>query len=284
MLKRFSLLSLLLVAAVFGAQRPALSQALLPYTLPLDQEQLEQAGLELASDAAQLAQFQQVRAALSRAQLATQLLPDNANAWGLLGSLYLQANEIEDATAALERAKILDPDNAPVLFALGTVYFRQEEYLKAANSLESGLALEPEADNPGALFDLGNAYYKLDRYEEAIATYQKAADQQEDFWPAVNNIGLVMYEQNNVEGAIAKWQEALEMSDGQSEPRLAIAVALFRQGDRSQAVALGTEALERDSRYADIAFLDENLWGTQLLMATEAFFELPEMMALIAQL
>lgn len=283
-LKRLYLVSVLIAATVLVPQRPALSQALLPYTLPLDQEQLEQAGLQLASEAAQLVQFQQGRAALSRAQLATQLLPDNANAWGLLGSIYLlpEINDLDNAVVALERAKSLDAGNAPVLFALGTVYFRQEQYLQSVNSLEAGLSLE--ADNSGALFDLGNAYYKLERYEDAIARYQQAADLEVDFWPAVNNIGLVLYEQGDVDGAIQKWQEALEMSDGQSEPRLAIAVALFARGDRSAAIEMGTEALERDSRYADIDFLDENLWGSRLLTATQTFFELPEITALIAQL
>ncbi|MEO0491657.1 MAG: cytochrome c biogenesis factor, partial [Cyanobacteria bacterium J06659_2] len=66
--------------------------------------------------------------------------------------------------------------------------------------------------------------------------------------------------------------------------RLAIAVALFAQGDRTTAIEMGTEALERDSRYADIDFLDENLWGSDLLTATQTFFNIPEMTALIAQL
>ena len=156
--------------------------------------------------------------------------------------------------------------------------------MSAASSIEAGLRLEP--DNPGALFDLGNAYYKLNRYEDAIASYENAAEQDAKFWPAVNNIGLVLYESGDVEEAISKWREALEIATEEeaTEPQLAIAVALYAKGDHSQAISLGMAALERDSRYADLDFLVENLWGVRLLAETEQFFSAPAVRALIAQL
>jgi Flp pilus assembly protein TadD len=86
-LKRTSFLFLLVVASLWSVTRPANAQALVPYLPQLDSEQLEQQGLSLAQEAAQLAQFQQYGLALSRAQLASQLLPDNADVWALLGSL-----------------------------------------------------------------------------------------------------------------------------------------------------------------------------------------------------
>ncbi|PSN05790.1 cytochrome c biogenesis factor, partial [filamentous cyanobacterium CCT1] len=43
-------------------------------------------------------------------------------------------------------------------------------------------------------------------------------------------------------------------------------------------------ALELDSRYGDLEFLEENLWGTDLLAATESFFAAPTVRALLAQL
>lgn len=263
-----------------------MSQALLPYTLPLDEEQLQADGESLLRDAAQLAQFQQFDEALARAQLAAQLLPGNAEILSLLGSLYLQASEPqpEKAIATLERAENLQPDNALVKFALGNAYFSQEGYAQAAQSIEAGLKIEP--DNPSALFDLGNAYYKLAQFDKAIDKYEEAVENEASFWPAVNNIGLVLFEAGNVDGAIEKWREALEVAGTEeTEPQLAIAVAQYSKGnqnpgDTSTAVA----ALERDPRYAEIAFLRENLWGDGLISATELFFSTPDLQELLAQL
>jgi len=284
-LKRITFSLLLLLGAWSGAT-PAKAQALLPYTLPLDQERLQADGESLARDAAQLAQFQQFDEALARAQLAAQLLPGDADILSLLGSLYLQASEPQpdQAITTLERAKALQPDNALVMFALGNAYFSQGDYAASANTIESGLKIE--ADNPNALFDLGNAYYKLARYDQAIAQYEKAVSNDSEFWPAVNNIGLVMYEDGDVDGAIAKWEDALTLAGGEeTEPELAIAVAQFMKGaPNSDDVAAAIAGLERDPRYAEISFLEDNLWGQQLITDTQAFFSTPDLQGLIHQL
>ncbi|MEM1309191.1 MAG: cytochrome c biogenesis factor, partial [Cyanobacteria bacterium P01_H01_bin.153] len=119
------------VIGVWTAAAPANAQALLPYVLPLDTERLEEQGLALAQEAAQLAQLQQFELALAQAQLASQLVPDSAAVWGLLGSLYLQFEEFDASIEALNRAKALEDDNSAVLFALGTAHFRQGNYEKA---------------------------------------------------------------------------------------------------------------------------------------------------------
>ena len=65
--------------------KPVQGQALVPHVLQLDSAQLEQTGLGLAEEALQLARFQQFDLALSRAELATELAPNNQRNWELLG-------------------------------------------------------------------------------------------------------------------------------------------------------------------------------------------------------
>ncbi|MGB3789101.1 MAG: tetratricopeptide repeat protein [Phormidesmis sp.] len=292
----FNRLSLSLLLS-FGASAGALSgvainaksvmaQALLPYTLPLDEERLREDGERLAQDAFQLAQFQQFDEALARAQLAAQLLPNDSTVLALLGNLYLQASDPapDKAIDSLERAKELEPDNPLILFNLGTAYFSEASYWQAARSIEAGLKLSP--DNPNALFDLGNVYYKLDRFDQAIAQYEKAISSDAAMWPAVNNIGLVMYENGDVDGAIAQWTKAIDLAgEEQTEPLLAIAVAKHSQGSHSETDTDSAVAgIERDPRYAKIEFLEDNLWGEQLIAATEKFFSTPSLQALLDQL
>ncbi|MBT9311959.1 tetratricopeptide repeat protein [Leptothoe kymatousa] len=268
-------LATLLILLGGGLAAPRVeAQALLPYTLPLDEERLTATGLSLAQEAAQLAQFQQYDEALARIQLAAQLAPQDPQILTLMGSLYLQVGDSSTAVTTLEKAKVLKADDPVIWFTLGSAYFSEAKYLQAANALEKGLSFEPS--NPGAHFDLGNAYYKLNRYPKAIEHYEAAVRYDEMFWPAINNIGLVFYEMGQAESAIEQWERSLDVAQEEPEPTLAIAVANYAANmNRPAAIESATAALERDSRYANLEFLEENLWGNRLLGATEALFDTP---------
>ncbi|MGP1382525.1 MAG: tetratricopeptide repeat protein [Thainema sp.] len=274
------LASFLMLLGLWAPAQPVSAQVLVPYTPELDFELLEEQGLILAQEATQLAQFQQYDLALARAQLASQLVPQNADVWGLLGSLYLQVEEYDDAVSALKKAQSLNPENSSVLFALGSTYFRMEEYTTAADYIQQGLKIEP--DTPGALFDLGNAYYKLQRYDDAISAYEDAVDKDEEFWPAVNNIGLVLYEMNQVDEALEKWEDSVAIASEEAEPQLAIAVALYAQGQQQAGIDQAIDALTLDSRYADIQFLRDNLWGEALIADTEQLLNTPQIQDLLS--
>ena len=282
-LTRPALAALLALVGCGWTARAVDAQALLPYTLPLDEERLTATGLTLAQEAAQLAQFQQYDEALARIQLAAQLAPQDPQILALMGSLYLQVGDSAAAVSTLESAKAISDDDSVIWFTLGSAYFSEAKYLQAANALEKGLSLEP--GNAGAHFDLGNAYYKLNRYQKAIEQYEAAISFNEAFWPAVNNIGLVLYEMGQLEPAIEQWERSLTLSSEEPEPTLAIAVANYAANiDRPAAIESATAALERDSRYADLAFLEENLWGNRLLSATEVMFDTPGLQEVLAGL
>lgn len=273
------LLSLLACTGLWSITLPVLGQALLPYTPQLNNEQLEQQGLELADDAVQLVRFQQYELALSRAKLATQLAPNQFQSWFILGTLYIQQKELDKGVEALQKALSLAPSEAGIKFTLGNAYFQQGKYQEAATELQDGLKIKP--DTPAALFDLGNSYLKLNKMSDAIASYQKAIALEKNFWPAINNIGLIKYEQGDINGAVKDWQTALEIDPEQAEPQLAVAVGLYIQGKTEQGLKLGEAALKLDSRYAELKFLEENLWGPKLLQDTQKFLATPQMKAIL---
>ena len=134
------------------------------------------------------------------------------------------------------------------------------------------------------MFDLGNAHFKLKQYDQAIATYERAIKLQPDFWPAINNIGLIRFEQGKIGEAMSQWQKAIAIDSSMAEPQLAVAVATYVQGNQAKGIALATDALNLDGRYGEIEFLDENLWGEQLLKATEELFATPPLQAVFEDL
>ncbi len=279
---RISLISLAIALFLGTMPKPVVAQALLPYTLQIDSAQLEQTALSLAEEAVQLARLQQYQLAIPRAALATQLAPKNDRAWTLLGSLYLQVEELDKGIEALGQAQSLAPENPSIKFVLGEAYFRQAKYEKAAEYLQAGLKIKP--DTPGALFDLGNAFYKLKRFDNAIAQYEKAFALEKNLWPAINNIGLVKYETGDVDSAIRRWQEAIAIDNKAAEPMLALAVALYTKGDKEKGLAMGEAALKLDKRYATVDFLKENLWGDRLIAATQNFLATPQIQAALTKI
>ena len=139
--------------------------------------------------------------------------------------------------------------------------------------MQAGLKIKP--DNNGALFDLGNAYYTTNKYADALVQYQKAVKKDPKFWPAINNIGLVSYETGDLNGAIQNWQRAISIDPKAAEPMLAMAVALFSQGKQAEAYTSAEKAIVLDSRYANIQYLKDNLWGEKLLNDTRKLLQTP---------
>ncbi len=172
---------------------------------------MEQAGIEIAEDAIQLARFRRTDAALGRAKLAVQLAPHLYQTWFILGSLYLQDDQVQLGIEALNQSLSLAPADAHanIKFSLGSAYFQNQDYQSAIAQIEAGLQMKP--DISPALFDLGNSYLKLAQYPAAIAAYEKAVSQDKNFWPAINNIGLVKYEKGDKEAALKDWRAALKI-------------------------------------------------------------------------
>nr|WP_263858085.1 tetratricopeptide repeat protein [Waterburya agarophytonicola] len=259
---------------------PVRGQAVLPYLPKLETEKLESQGLQLLQESVQLIRFQQYDLALPRAELATQLAPENYEVWFILGNLYIQQEELAKGIHVLEKAEALAPDQEGILFSLGNAYFQQGKYEAARTKLEKGL--EIEGNSPEALFDLGNTYLKLAQLDEAIESYEEAFAKDATFWPALNNVGLVEYEQSDRTGAISKWESVIQVDGEQAEPQLALAVALFVEGKTEKAIALGKAALKLDNRYADIQFLKDNLWGEQLIEDTKKFLSNPQIQEIVS--
>ncbi|NES68298.1 MAG: cytochrome c biogenesis factor, partial [Okeania sp. SIO2D1] len=84
--------------------------------------------------------------------------------------------------------------------------------------------------------------------------------------------------------AIGKWREAVSLDSKAAEPLLALSVALYTKGDKQQGFAMGEEALRLDSRYADIDYLDKNLWGERLLEDAKRFLATPRIQETLAQI
>src|SRR6266404_4331945 len=88
-----------------------------------------------------------------------------------LGIALLSQQKLEPARAALEEAARLVPSDAYTWYNLGLVYKDTGETEKGIDAFQHVTQLSPEAD---AHYFLGYLYTQLQRYDEAIAEFQKA--------------------------------------------------------------------------------------------------------------
>ena len=154
--------------------------------------------------------------------------------------------------------------------------FELKQHAKAILDYNRILELDPK--NTEVYIARGYAFHALDNYSEAILDYDRALEG-DDFinYVALNNLGLIQYELNNIQQAIAYWRKALQIDPNLEESTLAIAVTMYQQGKRDKAIKLAEKAINLDSRYKDLEFLKEQLWGNALIEDTQDFFNEQEL-------
>jgi adenylate cyclase len=142
-------------------------------------------------------------------------------AHSLLGGIYAQKRQYDQAMAEGERAIALDPNNADS-------YARQAEVLNYAGrpeeallALEQALRLNPRYP-PLYLVELGWAYRSTGRYAEAIATLKELISRSPNFMTAHLHLALSYLWQwvsqqspaaQTLEPAVAAGQRALVLND-----------------------------------------------------------------------
>jgi tetratricopeptide (TPR) repeat protein len=178
--------------------------------------------------------------AAASATKATELAPDDADAYYELGSIEYDrertSKDYDSAIAAYQKALELDPDHVNAFaahFKLGKMYYRLDQFDKS--EAEFTAATEIREDYAPAYIDLGNCRNKLDNAEGAIEAYQKAIDLRapEPYGMAYYSLARAYYAQDDFEAAI----EAYEKSTTDPE---------FRHADKARkAIASIQDYLEK---------------------------------------
>ena len=176
---------------------------------------------------------------------------DDPTAHVALAGLYLDADELDEATRILREAGDAFPDDPGVFFQLGAVFERQQRYGEAEQAflrvlstnpehapalnylgymlaergerLEASVgyvqrALELDPANGSYLDSLGWAFFKMNRLEEASVQLARASDQLQTNSVVQDHLAQVLFALERYEEAIAAWERALA-GDGESIDR-----------------------------------------------------------------
>jgi tetratricopeptide (TPR) repeat protein len=144
-----------------------------------------------------------------------ELKPRHFDALQLLGALALQGGRIEEGVDLLSKALAVNSKQAAIhsnlAYALNALH-RFDEALASANR---ALALQPQF--PDALNNRGNAQAGLDQPLDALASFDRAIALAADFAQAWNNRACVLRDLGRPADALASCDRALALQPGYAE-------------------------------------------------------------------
>jgi tetratricopeptide (TPR) repeat protein len=106
-----------------------------------------------------------------------------------LGAAYAQSKKPKDAIAAYQRAEDMEPGDLRTIDALAEALFNDEQYDEALKQYKQLAASDPE--NPEALVHISEIQRHEGKYEDALATIQKALKVDSTSLEAGYNEGLL---------------------------------------------------------------------------------------------
>ena len=221
--------------------------------------------------------------ALPALRRAAELLPEDAEAHGNLGSALRVRGEWAAALASLRHslnlhsrnpqaltdagdvqralghpreainlyqwALQIEPQRREALNNLGSAYLDLQQPAQAASCYQRALALKP--DDPLVLCNFGNALRQLGKLADAETCTRHALALDPGMAMAHNNLGLCQAAQGQLPAAIASYRQALKLEPRYTEALMNLGNALREQGERAAALASYQQAVQGDPRAAD---------------------------------
>ena len=181
------------------------------------------------------------------------LNPANAAAHKLLGMDEFMLGKAGDALAEVRLATELAPNDADAFYYLGRLYFSADNSPAALHAFERAVQLDPSSVRIHN--QLGQTLEALGREQEAERAYLKAIELSRDApkkseWPFYN-LGLLCFHNGRTEEATRYFRQALDCNPQFPEAKVKLAVILSKQGSSREAARLLQEALQSDAANAE---------------------------------
>jgi len=189
-------------------------------------------------------------------------MPNLAAAHTDMAIAYNQGGYLNEAVHHYRQAIESDSSYVDAYTNLGKVYSDTEAYEESAEAYEKVLTLSPPEDQlPRIHLNLGVAYMGLERIDDAITEWKRAAALAPDYMDAYMNLGTAYQNKDIPDSTRAVWERALAVGGQSVVPRVALARLSFAEGRLDDALRYYGEILDlgaRDPRIsAEIALVHE---------------------------
>ena len=160
------------------------------------------------------------------------------------------------------------PHLASLSFGLGNGYLEQDRPDKAVEFYKKGLAYPGGADNVGAILKLGTALDEADRFEEAMAEFERARRLSPDDPEVLFQIGSTLLKQRRSGAAEPYLEQAILKDPGNPEYLIKLGVAKQFTGKIEEALAAYDAALKLNPNNPEVWSMFESLQAMQKSMRT----------------
>ncbi|WP_153136422.1 tetratricopeptide repeat protein [Paraburkholderia agricolaris] len=178
-----------------------------------------------------------------------ELRPRHFDALQLLGSLALQAGRVQEGIEFLKKALAVNAKQAPLHSNLAYALNVLQRFDEALASADRALALQ--SGFPDALNNRGNAQAGLNLPLEALNSFDRALALAPDFAPAWNNRACVLRDLGRAADALASCDHALALQPGYPDAWSNRGNALSDLNQPHEARASYQRALELAPTFAD---------------------------------
>jgi tetratricopeptide (TPR) repeat protein len=154
-------------------------------------------------------QAQDAAGSMQHFQKAIELYPQYAEAYQLLGVMYLQSGKLAEAEPQLQKATEIEPNLSTAYFALGVCRNYMAKYPEAEAALLKALELDPQSAD--AHYELAKTYWNLQRWQDSDTHAQKAIALKPDLAGAHVLEGDLDLQKHDMPGALKEYKEGVRL-------------------------------------------------------------------------
>jgi len=175
--------------------------------------------------------------------------PNQPDALHLLGMIYSEAGEYDQAVTYIHKALQADPHFAEAYNNLGNIFQKTKRLEKALENYQKAVSLNPTLSE--TCFNMGIVLQDLGKTDEAIASYHKVIELRPDHFGAYNNIGLALQKEGKTEEAISCYLKAIKKHPKFADAHNNLANTLKNKGQRAEAKASYQQAIALNPDFAE---------------------------------
>ncbi|MDB6037316.1 MAG: Tetratricopeptide 2 repeat protein [Verrucomicrobiales bacterium] len=148
--------------------------------------------------------------AIEKLKIATQLLPQNAQAWNHLGLAYYGAGQTDDAIRSYQQAIALDRNLSVARFNLGLLYLEQNRNPEAISELTTYTALQPNSTE--GWLHLATAQLRIRRFDDAEKTFVRVQKLEPKNPEMLDGLGVIQLQRKRPRDAFNYFEAALQQN------------------------------------------------------------------------
>lgn len=175
--------------------------------------------------------------------------PENTDALHLLGMIYYQLNDFDQALVYFHKIFYFEPSNCYALFNLGNILRSQGNPDRAEIFFRK--AIESNPDFADAYYNLAIILEEKGSFEEAISAYKKSLYLDPNHADVYNNIGNLLIKNGNTDEALTYLNIALQLKPDYPAVYINMGIALNEQKRFEDAADCFRKAIKIDPDIAD---------------------------------